>query len=395
MNIPLLDLKAQLAPLRNEIVARITEVVDSSRYIQGPEVENLEKEIAGYCGVAFGIGVSSGTDALLVSLMALGVGQGDFVVTTPYTFFATMGSIIRLGARPLFVDIDPVTYNLDPGCLAETLADENIRKQVKVIMPVHLYGQCADMNRIMKLAAAYDIPVVEDAAQGIGAGCLIEKNGRTSWRKAGSMGSCGCFSFFPSKNLGGMGDGGMVVSGDEKLTEKIKILRNHGADPKYFHGIIGGNFRLDAIQAAILRVKLTHLAEWHKGRRRNANRYNKLFSQTGLTENGLIQTPVAVYKPEAETSAKGQDYHIYNQYIIRVRERDKLRDFLLNNSIGVEIYYPLALHQQECVQKFECSGHGFPEAEKAARQTLALPIYPELTADMQQYVVDTISRFYK
>ncbi len=392
MKIPLLDLKAQLTPLRDEMMARITEVVDSTCYIQGHEVAGLEREIALYCGATRGVGVSSGTDALLVSLMALDVGPGDFVVTTPYTFFATMGSIIRLGASPLFVDIDPVTYNLDPERLAAVLDDRKIRERVKAVMPVHLYGQCADMKRIMESANAYGIPVVEDAAQAIGASCPMEEDGGTVWRKAGSMGTCGCFSFFPSKNLGAMGDGGMVVTSDEDLAARLEILRNHGAEPKYYHDVIGGNFRLDALQAAILRVKLAHLDHWHHCRRRNAGRYNQMFEQAGLVAKGLLRLPVALY--QQKDGAEGQNYHIYNQYVIRARQRDGLREFLLKNSIGVEIYYPLALHQQKCVKGFECAAQTFPEAEKAAGETLALPIYPELTAEMQQYVVDAIAGFF-
>ena len=394
MNVPLLDLNAQLEPLRAEILEKITAVVDSTRYILGPEVVGLEQEIADYCRAGFGIGVASGTDALLASLMALGVGPGDLVVTTPYTFFATMGSILRLGAQPVFVDIDPVTFNLDPDRLGEVLADKKIREKIKVILPVHLYGQCADMDRIMALASENRIPVLEDAAQAIGSVCPMMENGQTVWRKAGAIGVAGCFSFFPSKNLGCMGDGGMVVTNDEELAEKLTILRNHGAEPKYYHAVIGGNFRLDALQAAILRIKLQHLPAWHVARRRNAARYNKLFQQAGLLDAGVIETPAAVFREEAGKEKTEVDFHIYNQYVIRTRDRDRLLQFLTDHGIGVEIYYPVPLHKQKCVSHLGCGDLSFPEAERAAAETLALPIYSELTTEMQEYVVSCIKKFY-
>lgn len=394
MNVPLLDLKAQLEPLRDEILARVTEVVDSTCYIQGPEVQGFEQQVAAYCQTGFGIGVSSGTDALLASMMALGVGRDDLVVTTPYTFFATVGSILRLGARPLFADIDPVTYNIDPDRVADLLADSKVRKQIKAILPVHLYGQCADMERLMALGNEYGIPVLEDAAQAIGSVCPMTENGQRAWHRAGSMGAAGCFSFFPSKNLGGMGDGGMVITNDEPLAEKLAVLRNHGAQPKYFHALIGGNFRLDAMQASILRVKLPHLPSWHQARRRNADRYNTLFMESGLVDSGRIKTPVAVYREEAGQEKNEPDYHIYNQYVVRARDRDSLRNFLLEHSIGVEIYYPVPLHQQECIRELGYDRLSFPESEKAAAETLALPVYPELTAEMQENVVGRIKEFY-
>ena len=394
MNVPLLDIKAQLEPLRAEILEKITAVVDSTRYILGPEVEGLEQEIADYCRAGFGIGVASGTDALLASLMALGVGPGDLVVTTPYTFFATMGSVLRLGAQPIFVDIDPVTFNLDPDRLGEVLTDRKIREKIKVILPVHLYGQCADMDRIMALAGEYRIPVLEDAAQAIGSVCPMMENGQTVWRKAGAIGAAGCFSFFPSKNLGCMGDGGMVVTNDEELAGKLAILRNHGAEPKYYHAVIGGNFRLDALQAAVLRVKLQHLPAWHLARRRNAARYSGLFREAGLLDAGVIETPAAVYREEAGKEEAEIDYHIYNQYVIRARDRDRLLRFLVDQSIGVEIYYPVPLHKQKCVSHLGYGDLSFPEAERAAAETMALPIYSELTAEMQEYVVSRIKEFY-
>ncbi len=395
MNVPLLDLKAQLAPLRDEIVEAIIEVVDSGRYIMGPKVEEIESHVAQYSGTRHGIGVSSGTDALLVSLMALGIGPGDKVLTTPYTFFATMGSILRLGAKPVFVDIDPVTYNIDPGPMEEALAkDAQTTGEIKAIMPVHLYGQCADMTKILALAERFNLPVIEDAAQAIGTECPMKEEEGFCLRRAGSMGNAGCFSFFPSKNLGAIGDGGMIVVNDDKLAEKIRILRDHGASPKYHHAFIGGNFRLDALQAAVLKVKLPHLPEWHKARRRNASLYSRLFEDSGLTDSGTIQTPSAVYKfayPDYEDS---DDIHIFNQYVIRVPDRDGLKAFLHEKGVATEIYYPLPLHMQKCLAGMGYNELSFPEAEKAAKETLALPIYPELTDTMLHFVVEQIHAFY-
>ncbi len=395
MLVPLLDLKAQLAGLREEIIQAVTEVIDSTRYIMGPKVEQLEENIAAYSGAKYGIGVASGTDALLVVLMALGVGPGDLVMTTPYTFFATVGSVLRLGARPLFVDIDPVTYNIDPDQMAELLAqNEETTEKIKAILPVHLYGQCADMERILSLASRYNIPVIEDAAQAIGASCPFGVRGEREWRKAGSMGVAGCFSFFPSKNLGGVGDGGMVVTSDERLAEQLKILRVHGGEPKYHHDVVGGNFRLDPIQAVVLDVKLPHLPTWHEARRQNAALYNRLFEESGLISSGAVGVPVAVYEGQAMEENPTPDYHIYNQYVIRAQERDKLIQFLHAENIGSEIYYPIPLHKQKCMEAMGFNSLTFPESEKAARQTIALPIYPELTNEMQHYVVKKISSFY-
>ena len=391
MKVPLLDLQAQLAYLKDGLTTAVIRVLESTRYIQGPEVEALEKEVAEYSGVAHGIGVSSGTDALLVSLMALGIGNGDKVLTTPYSFFATMGVVLRVGARPVFADIDPVTYNIDPQKMREVLeADED--RRIKAIIPVHLYGQCADMKAIMAIAEQFQLPVIEDAAQAIGAEYpLATAQGVTNLR-AGSMGLCGCFSFFPSKNLGGIGDGGMVVSRDLEFAQKVNLLRNHGAHPKYYHSLVGGNFRLDPIQAATLRVKLPYLDGWHAKRGENAQRYDQLFHQAGLVAQGHVEPPAAVYRSFDSTSAASH-YHIYNQYVIRVSDRDALRDWLLANEIGCEIYYPVALHQQKCLGS-DYQGISLPEAEKAAAQTLALPIYPELTTEMQEYVVSTIADFF-
>jgi len=390
MKVPLLDLQAQFATLENELVECVTGVLRSTRYIHGPEVVGLEEEVAAYSGAKFGVGVSSGTDALLVALMALDIGPGDEVLTTPYSFFATMGVVLRLGAKPVFADIDPVSFNIDPLRMREILTADR-EKKIKAIIPVHLYGQCADMTEIMKIAEEYNLPVIEDAAQAIGAEYPMVIDGNIEWKKAGSIGLAGCFSFFPSKNLGGIGDGGMVTCQDEPFAKKIELLRNHGAYPKYYHSMVGGNFRLDAIQAAPLRVKLRYLDSWHKGRRANADLYNRLFSESGLTASSTVVPPVAVYATQERGS--GSMSHIYNQYIIRVEQRDALRDWLLKNDIGCEIYYPVPLHKQDCL------GHdtqlSMPEAEKAAAETLALPIYPELTDEMQMYVVETIARFYK
>ncbi|MBU0673372.1 MAG: DegT/DnrJ/EryC1/StrS family aminotransferase [Proteobacteria bacterium] len=394
MKVPLLDLGIQLAGLREKMVAAVTEVIDSTCYIMGPKVEALEEEVARYCGSPFGIGVASGTDALLASLMALGVGPGDLVLTTPYSFFATMGAVLRLGARPLFVDIDPVSYNIDPVALEQALAEDPARTaRIKVVLPVHLYGQCADMAAIMKVADHYTIPVLEDAAQAIGAACPMVENGRVVWRRAGSIGVAGCFSFFPSKNLGGVGDGGMITCQDPQLTEKIKIIRVHGGAPKYHHGVVGGNFRLDPIQAAVLSVKLPELDGWHQARRDNAALYNRLFDEVGLAGDQLT-LPIAVYRDSPREAGAYPDYHIYNQYVLRVKNREKLMAFMANAGIGVEIYYPIPLHRQQCLAGYGYERVSYPESERAARETMALPIYPELTDAMQEYVVDRIAAFY-
>jgi len=397
MRVPLLDLQEQLTPLREEILQGITRVIDSTCYIMGPEVEKFEREVAGYCGSPHAIGVASGTDALLASLMAIGVGPGDLVLTTPYSFFATMGSVIRLGARPLFVDIDPATYNIDPELMRQALErDPEITRKIKVILPVHLYGQCADMEKIMKLAGEYEIQVLEDAAQAIGAACPIrDENGLVSWHKAGAMGAAGCFSFFPSKNLGGVGDGGMIICNDADLAERIRIIRVHGGAPKYHHDVIGGNFRLDPIQAVVLGVKLPHLPAWHESRRRNAAMYDRLFTEKGLTATGNVVLPFPVYLSQAKPEKEMPDFHIYNQYVIRVRNRDDLKGFLAEQGITTEIYYPIPLHKQGCMKSLGYHEQSFPEAEKAAKETLALPIYPELTSEMLEYVVDRIAAFYR
>lgn len=400
MRVPLLDLHEQMKPLRAEILAGITEVLDSTGYILGPKVEALEADLARYCGVPHGIGVTSGTDALLAVLMALGIGPGDLVVTTPYTFVATIGCILRLGARPLFVDIDPVTFNIDPLQVAEVLASPAHAGKIKAILPVHLFGQCADMSAIMALARQYGLPVVEDAAQAIGAVYPWRHDEALTWRRAGSMGTAGCFSFFPSKNLGGIGDGGLITVLDSDLAARIRIIRVHGGEPKYHHAVLGGNFRLDPIQAVALSVKLPHLPTWHQARRRNARRYQDLFAEAGLIDDGaslasgaVVSLPQAVYKGLAEEAGGEIDYHIYNQYVIRVRRRDALKAYLSEQGIGAEIYYPIPMHKQGCVAQLGFNELSFPEAERAAAETLALPIYPELTMEMQALVVAAIADF--
>jgi dTDP-4-amino-4,6-dideoxygalactose transaminase len=376
MNVPLLDLSAQLKTIENEVKTAVNEVIDSTRYIMGPKVMELEEKIAEYAGARYATGVSSGTDALLISLMALNIGPGDIVIATPFSFFSTAGVIARLNATPAFVDIDPDTYNISPDALRKWFETEKEKRaSVKAIIPVHLYGQCADMDPILEIAGRFNIPVVEDAAQAIGA----RYPSKTGEKKAGSMGTLGCFSFFPSKNLGGMGDGGMVVTNDAGLDEKLKKLRNHGAKPKYYHAMVGGNFRLDAIQAAIILVKLPHLDKWHSMRQKNAFYYDENLNVRG------IKKPVIAYKRE---------YHIYNQYVISAPDRrDKLRDFLTENKIGSEVYYPVSFHEQECFRYLGYKAGAFPCSEHAAAHVIALPIYPELTNKMQDYVIEKIREF--
>ncbi|MBI4774846.1 MAG: DegT/DnrJ/EryC1/StrS family aminotransferase [Deltaproteobacteria bacterium] len=371
--------------LRRAILDAITEVVDSGRYILGPEVEAFERCVAEYVGSGFAVGVSSGTDALLVSFMALDLQPGDRVITTPFSFFATAGAIARLGAVPVFADIDPLSFNMSPAALEEFAGDP----KVKAVVPVHLYGQCADMDAILELANQQRWAVVEDAAQALGA----EYPSVNGIRKAGSMGTFGAFSFFPSKNLGGMGDAGMVVTDDERLNRRLRLLRNHGAEPKYYHEFIGGNFRLDPIQAAVLSVKLPHLDRWHRARRTNAERYHTLFSDSKLPAEGRLVPPPPV---SVRAGEEGLLDHIYNQYVVRAPGdfRDPLRSFLSEAGIGTEVYYPVPFHLQKCFRHLGYEAGRFPETEKAAREVLALPIYPELTMEMQEYVVDCIVSFF-
>lgn len=397
MNVPLLDLKPQFAALRPQIVAAVTRVLDSTGYILGPEVATLEKKIASYCGTEYAIGVSSGTDALLAALMSLEIGPGDVVLTTPYTFFATMGTILRVGAQPQFVDIEPDSLNIDPEAIAQALTTDRASScRIKAIMPVHLYGQCADMQRIMALAGEYGIPVIEDAAQAIGAEYPYLHDGVTTWKRAGAMGLCGCFSFFPSKNLGGIGDGGMITTSDACFADILYSNRNHGAEPKYYHARVGGNFRLDPIQAAVLSIKLEYLEAWHTDRRRNAALYRQFFQEAGLV-NDPVKLPQAMYA--AIDGADQHNHHVYNQFVIRVPERDALRTYLHEHSIGSEVYYPLCLHQQKCLKPEAystlSSTLSFPVAEHAAAHSLALPIFPELLPEQIFFVVEKIRQFYR
>ncbi|HGY54976.1 MAG TPA: DegT/DnrJ/EryC1/StrS family aminotransferase, partial [Caldithrix abyssi] len=334
-------------------------------------VKQFEERVAAYCGTKYALGVSSGTDALLIALMALDIGPGDEVITTTYSFFATAGSIARLGATPVFVDIDPRTYNIDPARI-----EEKISSRTRAIIPVHLYGQTADMDPIMEIARKHNLRIIEDAAQAIG-------SEYTDGRRAGSMGDMGCFSFFPSKNLGGFGDGGMVTTNDEALYQKLVYLRNHGAHPKYYHKIIGGNFRLDALQAAVLDVKLNHLDDWTAGRQSNADFYDEGIRKRGLEK--FVQTPAR------ETGYR----HIFNQYILRVQKRDALLEYLKKAQIGCEIYYPVTFNNQECFSYLGYKRGDFPVAEAAADETLAIPIYPELTGEQKEYVLDSIAAFYR
>ncbi|MGE0625206.1 MAG: DegT/DnrJ/EryC1/StrS family aminotransferase [Pseudomonadales bacterium] len=377
MQVPLLDLKAQLDRIHDEVRHQIDEVVESCVFINGPKVDALESRIAEYCGTSHAIGVSSGTDALLVALMALEVGPGDAVLTTPYSFFATAGAVSRLGARPVFVDIDPETYNISVDRIREFIeTDPETAATVKAMIPVHLYGQCADLDAITEIAREQGWRVIEDAAQAIGA----RYQGSGSVRRAGSVGDIGCFSFFPSKNLGGAGDGGMVVTSDQDLAAKIGKLRNHGSHPKYYHDLIGGNFRLDAIQAAVLLAKLPHLEQWHAERQANAAYYD-------VQLEGLN----AVQLPKVQ---EDRSFHIYNQYVIRAQKRDQLRDFLKSRGVATEVYYPVPFHQQTCFADLGYGAGDFPESEKAAQSTLAIPVYPELTREMQNHVVQSIREFY-
>lgn len=367
VSVPLLDLKAQFAAIETDVMSAIGRVIESQHFILGPEVTALENEVAAYVGAAAGVGVSSGTDALLIALMALDVGAGDEVITTPFSFFATAGVIARLGATPVFVDIDPATFNIDAAQVAD-----RITERTRAIMPVHLFGRVADMNGLRTAIGDRAIPLVEDAAQAIGS---RDDTGAA----AGTLGDVGCFSFFPSKNLGCFGDGGMVTANDPSLVERLRILRVHGSKPKYFHREVGGNFRLDAIQAAILRAKLPHLDEWTMARRRNADRYRTLFAAAGL--EGAITLP---------TDTQG---HCYNQFVIRTRDRDELQRYLKSNGIGTEVYYPLPLHLQECFRGLGYGEGDLPHAEQAAREVLALPVYPELSAAQQEHVVNSIGEF--
>ena len=376
MKVPLLDLKAQYQTIKDECLQVTQEIYESQYFILGPVVEKLEKEIARYCSAKYAVGVSSGTDALLLSLMAAGIGQGDRVITTPFTFFATAGAISRVGAIPVFADIESDTYNISPEKIASAISNMPYaeRKTLKAIIPVHLFGQCADMDGVIRIAKENGLMVIEDAAQAIGA----EYKGQ----RAGSIGDFGCFSFFPSKNLGGFGDGGIVTTQSKDLYERLMVLRVHGSQPKYYHRYIGGNFRLDAIQAAIVSIKLKHLDGWTRARQINARRYRTFIEAAGLTAR--IACP-----------GEKESRHIYNQFVIHVAEkRDELKAFLTGNEIGCEIYYPVPLHLQACFSFLGYQSGNFPVSEHAAAHTLALPIYPELTEEQLSYVVARMRQFF-
>jgi dTDP-4-amino-4,6-dideoxygalactose transaminase len=367
---PLVDLKAQYRAIKAEVDAAIQRVMDSQHFILGPEVESFEKEVADYCGTRFGIACASGSDALLLALMALEAGPGDEIVTTPFTFVATAGAIARLGARPVFVDIEAGTYNIDASKL-----EAAITSKTKAMIPVHLFGMSADMEAITRVANRRGIPVIEDAAQAIGA--------TYDGKPVGSIGLCGCFSFFPSKNLGGAGDGGMLTTNDAALADKLRVLHLHGGRTKYEYELMGMNSRLDALQAAILRVKLRHLDSWSEGRRRNAARYDELFSRLGVNRE--------IRRPRIQTRCT----HIYNQYVIRASRRDELKAFLRDRGVPSEIYYPLPLHLQQAFAYLGYKRGDFPESEAASAEVLALPVFPEMTEDQQNLVVDSIAAFYR
>lgn len=370
--IPIVDLKARYQAAEEPIRKAIDRVLESGHFILGPEVQALERDIAALCQVRHGIGVSSGTDALLVTMMALSVGPGDEVITTPMSFFASVGSIVRLGARPVFADIDPRTYNLSPDGAAE-----RVGPATKAIEVVHLFGQCAVMAPVIEAAGRVGAAVIEDAAQAIGAA----RDGVP----AGAMGRAGCFSFFPTKNLGAFGDGGMVVTDDDELADRMRVLRVHGARPKYHHGLVGGNMRLDAIQAAVLNAMFPLLEGWNAQRRANADRYDALLDQAGLVERELITPPWR--DPDCT--------HIFHHYVVRARDRDALRDSLGAQGVGTEVYYPLPLHLQPSLGDLGYKEGDFPEAERAAREVLALPVYPELTPEQQERVVEALVSFYR
>jgi dTDP-4-amino-4,6-dideoxygalactose transaminase len=386
MQVPLLDLKGQYAALRADVERAIRDVCDSQRFILGPRVADLESQVASYCDAAYGIGVSSGTDALLVALMALDIGPGDEVITSPFTFFATAGVIARVGARPLFCDIDPGTFNLAPDAVAATIAehcdvsgDRLINRRtggvIKALMPVHLYGQVAEMDALAAVARRHRLAVIEDAAQAIGAAL-------PDGRRAASIGDVGCLSFFPTKNLGAFGDAGMCVTNDRALAERLRILRVHGGEPKYYHSLIGGNFRLDELQAAVLLVKLRHLDDWTHARQRNAAHYDELFAAAGLNHTVLVP---------ARTGGR----HIFNQYVVRTPRRDELRRHLDARGVGTEIYYPVPLHAQQCFAYLGYAPEEFPHSQSAAADVLALPVYPELTPEQREYVVAQIGDFFR
>ncbi len=385
INVPLLDLRAQYRSIKDEVEEVILKIAESQMLVLGPEVEKLEKSLAEYSGAKYAVGVSSGTDALLMALMALDIKPGDEVIMPTYSFFATAGVVARMNAVPVFIDSNPISFNIKPDLISQAISDKT-----KAIIPVHLYGQCADMEPILQIAEAHNIAVIEDAAQAVGS---QYKNGKT----AGSMGLIGCFSFYPTKNLGGFGDSGMITTNEESIYIKLKQMRNHGMEPKYHHKFVGGNFRIDAIQAAVLNVKFKYLDKWHQSRRNNAALYDSLFIGEGLAaRNGITQfdNNNKILLPKAAWKQYGYlNYHIYNQYIIRVQKRDGLRQFLADNNIGAEIYYPVPFHRQECFGYLNCNDSDFPAANRLAEETLALPIYSELNKEQIEYVVAKIKEF--
>jgi dTDP-4-amino-4,6-dideoxygalactose transaminase len=390
MKVPLLDLKAQYSAIKADIDRVVAEVMESQHFILGPQVQECEKAIAGYSQCAHAIGASSGTDALLMCLMAEGIGAGDEVITTPYTFFATAGAISRVGARPVFVDIDPTSYNLDCSQVAA-----KVTSKTRALIPVHLYGQMADMDAVMAVADKHKLVVIEDAAQAIGA----EWRGR----RAGSIGHYGCLSFFPSKNLGAAGDGGMVVTNDAKRAENLTRIRAHGSKPKYYHKVVGGNFRLDTLQAGIVEAKLKYLDGWTAKRQENAQRYDRLFAASGLhiADSSRYAANGSAAKEQANNGAPQlllpktvADRHIFNQYIVRTKRRDELKTFVQDKGVATEIYYPVPMHLQECFASLGYKEGSFPQSESAAKETLALPIYPELSDAQAEYVVQSVRDFF-
>jgi dTDP-4-amino-4,6-dideoxygalactose transaminase len=396
MRVPLLDLSEQYRLLAEPIRSELEEILRTQSFILGPKVEDFERALASYCGARQAIGVSSGTDALLAILMALGIGPNDAVITTGYSFFATASCIARLGARPVLIDIDPATFNISPAAVSDFLENRcqrNARNQltdsggrvVRAIVPVHLFGLCCEMDAINQLAARFSLTVIEDAAQAIGAE-YPAADGRV--RQAGTMSAAGSFSFYPSKNLGAAGDAGAIVCDDDELAERFRIFRQHGMEPRYFHHVMGGNFRLDAIQAAILKIKLPHLNQWSAARRKVADIYREEFRAHGLTNQVIL--PAEPYRSRGLTN-----HHIYHQYVVRAPQRDALQEHLTGRGIGSAIYYPLGLHEQKCFQDLGYNPGDLPETERAARDSLALPIYPELTHEMQSEVVTAIAEFLK
>jgi dTDP-4-amino-4,6-dideoxygalactose transaminase len=376
--VPLLDLSRQYAAIREEVLAAVERVCSSQHYILGEEVEAFESELAGFCGAAFAVGCASGTDALWLALLAVGVGPGDVVVTTPFSFFASASSIARIGARPVFVDVDPRTLNVNPARVEACLrAGESA--QLRALLPVHLYGQCADVSTLQRLAEEYQLAIVEDAAQAIGA----------AWgdRRAGSMGSAAAFSFYPSKNLSAYGDAGIVTTSNPEFAERMRRLRNHGSPQRYLHEELGWNSRLDAIQAAILRVKLPHIEKWNRQRRERAATYDRLLTQSGLTSL-TDDAPIRVLATDSNA------HHVFHQYVVRAQRRDELRQFLAGRKIGTEVYYPIPLHMQPVFTYLGYREGDLPEAERAAREVLALPMFPELSEDEQQWVVECVAEFY-